>query len=58
MLAPEIVGVGLLLLALALLVVEQRLFNYQDSEIVQKMILALANYGLLLISIAYGLRIS
>jgi len=30
-------------------------FSYQDQELVQKLIIALVDYGLMLIALAYGL---
>jgi len=58
MVGPELVGLGLLLLGIGLLLVEQYLFGYSDSETVQRLVIALTNYGLLLIAVAYGLRVA
>ena len=54
---PWLVGLSLLLLSILLLIIEQWYFGYKSHELVEKMILALANYGLALIALAYGLRI-
>ena len=52
-----LVGLSLLLLSILLLIIEQWYFGYENHELAEKMILALANYGLALIALSYGLRI-
>ena len=54
---PWLAGLSLLLLSMLLLLVEQYMFGYENQELIEKMVLALANYGLALIALAYGLRI-
>jgi len=54
-LAPELLGLLLITLALTLLVVEQYVFGYGNGELVEKIIVALVNYGLALVAHGYGL---
>ena len=55
MLAPELLGLLLIALALTLLIVEQYVFSYENKELVEKIIVALVNYGLALVAYGYGL---
>lgn len=55
MLAPELLGLLLIALALTLLVVEQYAFGYENRELVEKIVVALINCGLALVAHGYGL---
>ena len=52
-----LVGLSLLLLSIVLLIVEQWYFGYDGEEVVEKLVVALANYGLMLIALEYGIGV-